>query len=124
MTAITDTPSLSAAPFARAVAAFAGVVARRAKQALRAAKHRRDAAMLASFDDRMLADIGLTRGDLRDALSVPLWQDPIPLLVSRAGERRAARHRRGIATVPAIVPAPSIVPLANATARAPRAPAV
>ena len=33
----------------------------------RALKNRRDANMLAGMDDRMLADIGLTRSDLRDA---------------------------------------------------------
>jgi uncharacterized protein YjiS (DUF1127 family) len=123
MTAITDTPTLSAAPLARAVAAFAAVVVRRAKQVLRAARHRRDAATLAGFDDRMLADIGLTRGDLRDAMSIPLWQDPTPILVSRAGERRAARHRGGLAATAAIVTAPSIVPHADAAAIAPHAPA-
>ena len=34
-----------------------------------ALKHRRELAHLADFDDRMLADIGLTRTDLRDAHS-------------------------------------------------------
>ena len=28
------------------------------------------------LDDRMLADIGLTRGDVRDAFSEPVWRDP------------------------------------------------
>ena len=37
-------------------------------------KHGRKWARLAELDDRMLADIGLTRSDA--ARSLPLWQDP------------------------------------------------
>ena len=44
------------------------------KQLIRAYRHRRDAEKLASLDDRMLADIGLTRGDLRDAFAEPLCE--------------------------------------------------
>ena len=58
--------------FASAVAAL--VTGLRAVS--RALKNRRDAAMLAGMDDRMLADIGLTRSDLRDAYAEPLWRDP------------------------------------------------
>ena len=36
-------------------------------------KHGRKWERLAEFDDRMLADIGLTRSDV--ARSLPLWQD-------------------------------------------------
>ena len=49
--------------------------------------------MLTGLDDRMLADIGLTRGDLRDAYSEPVWRDPTAILVSRAQERRVNRRR-------------------------------
>ena len=49
--------------FASAVAALANCV----RMVSRALKNRRDATMLAGMDDRMLADIGLTRSDLRDA---------------------------------------------------------
>ena len=52
-----------------------------------AIKHRRDLAHIADFDDRMLADIGLTRTDLRDACSEPLWRDPTSMLARRAGGR-------------------------------------
>jgi uncharacterized protein YjiS (DUF1127 family) len=55
-----------------------------------AIKHRRDLARLADIDDRMLADIGLKRSDLRDAYSEPLWRDPTSLLARRAG----VGHRR------------------------------
>ena len=56
-----------------------------------------DAAMLASFNDRMLADIGLTRSDLRDAFAEPPWRDPTAVLVASAQERRAARPRLALA---------------------------
>ena len=59
--------------FAGTVGAIARSAALRAWNVLRALKHRHDATMLAGFDDRMLADIGLTRSDVRDAYSVPFW---------------------------------------------------
>ncbi len=73
-----------------------GLVAlgRWAKRMLRSIRHRRDAAMLAGLDERMLADIGLTRADVRDAVALRPWCDPTALLRARALERRLAR--RGI----------------------------
>lgn len=59
----------------------------------RAIRHRQDLAILAGADDRALADIGLNRTDLRDALSQPVWRDPSELLTLRAGERRQAARR-------------------------------
>lgn len=58
---------------------------------VRALKNRRDATMLAELDARMLADIGLTRSDLRDAYAEPLWRDPTNILAHRARERRRYR---------------------------------
>ncbi|MGZ8397173.1 MAG: DUF1127 domain-containing protein, partial [Rhodoplanes sp.] len=86
-------------------------VMRRAQHACEILRHRRDAVMLASFNDRMLADIGLTRADLNDAFAEPPWRDLTAVLVVRARERRAAR-RRSIWPwpEPRNVPAPSIVP--------------
>jgi uncharacterized protein YjiS (DUF1127 family) len=66
--------------------------ARRLGQIGRAVKNRRAAATLAGLDDHMLADIGLTRSDLRDAYSEPLWHDPTDVLVGRAAERRQRRR--------------------------------
>jgi len=60
---------------------------------VRAYKHRHDIRLLSEFDDRMLADIGLTRGDLRDAVAEPAWRDPSALLTQRVRSRRAARAR-------------------------------
>ncbi|HEY6834493.1 MAG TPA: DUF1127 domain-containing protein [Pseudolabrys sp.] len=59
-----------------------------AGQVARARRNRRDAAMLAGLDRRMLADIGLTRSDVSDAFSEPFWEDPTALLRERALERR------------------------------------
>jgi uncharacterized protein YjiS (DUF1127 family) len=60
---------------------------------MRAYRHRLDAIALAGVDDRALADIGLTRSDVRDAFAEPLWRDPTSLLRSRAGERRRKVRR-------------------------------
>jgi uncharacterized protein YjiS (DUF1127 family) len=51
-------------------------------------KHRRELAHLASLDDRTLVEVGLTRSDLRDAYSEPLWRDPTSMLVRRVAKRR------------------------------------
>ena len=59
-----------------------------ARDLLRTSRNRADAAVLARVDDRMLADIGLTRGDVRDAFAEPIWRDPTDLLRARADERR------------------------------------
>ncbi|TMJ05982.1 MAG: DUF1127 domain-containing protein [Alphaproteobacteria bacterium] len=97
----TQTPS----HFAWLVNAVAGIVVVRARQVAQFVKNRRDAVTLASLDDRMLADIGLTRGDVRDAVSEPVWRDPTAILVSRAQERRVNRR-----TLVRPSEAPSIVP--------------
>jgi uncharacterized protein YjiS (DUF1127 family) len=61
------------------------------KTLARARRHRREAHLLAGLDRRMLADIGLTRADVRDAFSEPFWEDPTALLRERALERRLNR---------------------------------
>jgi len=75
--------------FSYAGAAYA---ARGLGQLARALKNRRAANALAGLDDRMLADIGITRSDLRDAYAEPLWHDPTDVLVGRAAERRTSRR--------------------------------
>ncbi len=42
------------------------------------------------FDRRMLADIGLTPGDVDSAFAEPLWKDPTRRLAVIAVERRSA----------------------------------
>jgi uncharacterized protein YjiS (DUF1127 family) len=64
-----------------------------ASSLVRAWRNRRDAAVLACADARTLADLGLTRSDVRDALAEPLWRDPTSLLRNRVGERRGRARR-------------------------------
>src|SRR5947209_6578324 len=97
----TQTPS----HFAWLVNAIAGIVVARGRQLAQMVKNRRDAVILAGLDDRMLSDIGLTRGDVRDAFSEPVWRDPTAILVSRAKERRVNRRPLfGPSEAPSIVP--------------------
>jgi uncharacterized protein YjiS (DUF1127 family) len=98
----------AAGAFAR-LTHFAGTVALRVVNFLRAVKSRHELEGLVGFDDRMLADIGLTRGDLRDAIAEPLWRDPTAILVARSRERRLAR-RLQVTSAAGLVDAPSIVP--------------
>jgi uncharacterized protein YjiS (DUF1127 family) len=72
--------------------AGASYAARGLGRLARALKNRRAANALAGLDDRMLADIGITRSDLRDAYAEPLWHDPTDVLVGRAAERRTSRR--------------------------------
>ena len=72
----------------RAFASLLAMVTHWLKEVARARRHRRQAHILAGLDRRMLADIGITRGDVRDAFSEPFWDDPTALLRERALERR------------------------------------
>jgi len=49
--------------------------------------------MLANFDDHALADIGLTRSDLYDALAQRVWDDPTSMLECRRTARRDDARR-------------------------------
>src|SRR4051812_31675464 len=93
----------------------AGYVAGRARSVLHTLKNRRDATVLAGMDEHMLADIGLTRGDLRDAFSEPVWRDPTAVLVSRAHERRVNRRQVRAGLMEKSFQAPSIVPAPGAS---------
>ena len=65
--------------------------ARSLLHAVKAWKSRRDVARLVDFDDRMLADIGLTRRDVRETLELPFASD-----LGRELQFRASRNvRRG-----------------------------
>jgi uncharacterized protein YjiS (DUF1127 family) len=93
---------LAGATLARGFTGLALQAARLANAVRQGLKNRRDARMLASFDNRMLADIGLSRSDINDAFSAPFWEDPTDLLRERVQERRLYRHvvppprRRGL----------------------------
>jgi len=108
MTTLTQTWK-TVSPFGRMVNVVTGMLVVRTRALVQTLRNRRDAAMLTGLDDRMLADIGLTRGDLRDAYSEPVWRDPTTILVSRAHERRINRRRTSGLSGKAIE-APSIVP--------------
>ena len=90
MSAITTaiTRSVAPAPLRHVFAAMAEAAAFLARRIAAAWRHRHDAAVLAGMDDRLLADIGLTRADLNDAIAEPLWRDPTAVLARRHGERR------------------------------------
>ncbi|AMN44814.1 DUF1127 domain-containing protein [Rhodoplanes sp. Z2-YC6860] len=93
MPAITSLGIATASPAIKALSALAGRIGQGLKEFADRMKNRRDSFRLADLDDRMLADIGLHRSDLRDAYAGPLWRDPSELLARRAIERRA-RHGR------------------------------
>ncbi len=119
MTALTTPAAPSArSSWAQAFAAIGTTVARLAFWLADAWRHRRDATTLAGFDDRMLANIGLTRCDLNDALSEPLWRDPTIVLARRYRERR--KVRRAVAAQVIRRESPSLVPGADTFARLPR----
>ena len=74
--------------FASVAAALVSHAIDAAMAVVRAYRHRLDATALAGADDRTLADIGLTRSDLRDAFAEPLWRDPTSLMRNRVDGRR------------------------------------
>lgn len=91
----------------REIVTFAVMVAKRIGVV---ARHRREAAALAGFNDRMLADIGLTRSDLHDAYAEPWWRDPSRILARRARERRVAHRRHTGPLLRRLFVSPSIAP--------------
>ena len=56
-------------------------------------KNRRQIVHLTEFDDHVLADIGLTRGDIDAALSQPFSQDP-SLQLQQIAQRNRSRWVR------------------------------
>jgi uncharacterized protein YjiS (DUF1127 family) len=109
MNTITLTPPTGAKPFRR-IAGLAGTVALRVVDFVRAYLNRREIQTLAGFDNRMLADIGLTTSDVRDAIAEPLWRDPTAVLVSRVRERRLARRPGREQGGFRLVEAPALIP--------------
>jgi uncharacterized protein YjiS (DUF1127 family) len=82
---------IAAGTLARVFAVLLAPVVLSSKAIVRAMRNRHDANVLARLDRHMLADIGLTRSDVHDAFSAPLWEDPTALLSERAIERRMHR---------------------------------
>jgi uncharacterized protein YjiS (DUF1127 family) len=65
-------------------------------------RHRKGLSMLARLDDRGLADIGLTRSDIYDALAQRIWDDPTTMLERRRTARRDSRSQTPGSGVPKI----------------------
>ncbi|MEI2386339.1 DUF1127 domain-containing protein [Breoghania sp. JC706] len=61
---------------------------------VRAYRARRTLSMLASQEDYMLRDIGVSRSDLYAALSTPATEDPSMVLARLADERQKAERSR------------------------------
>jgi uncharacterized protein YjiS (DUF1127 family) len=93
MPAVTSLAAAAAILAVRAVGALGSAGQRALHRLVRAIRNRYDAAKLTGLDDRMLADIGITRSDLRDAFAEPLWHDPTDLLARRHAESRCSRRR-------------------------------
>jgi uncharacterized protein YjiS (DUF1127 family) len=110
MSIITSIAGPAEGPVTRTIFALAAAAWARLKQLAQAHANRSGAAVLAEFDDRMLADIGLTRSDVRDAFAEPLWHDPTNLLRARALERRLNRHRVGLGLEESWVSSPPLTP--------------
>lgn len=62
----------------------------------RAWRQRREIGRLGELDERMLADIGLTRYDLTSALAQPLFVDASEVLADRAREMQAGKRASAI----------------------------
>ena len=88
------------------------LVARTLTNFVVALKHRREVSYLAEFDDRMLADIGLTRSDVTGALDEPLIRNPSWVLV-----RSAERHSRAERPDYSAKPVRPLVPMVTSIKR-------
>ncbi|ODN71691.1 DUF1127 domain-containing protein [Methylobrevis pamukkalensis] len=86
---VTTSSSPSASGSVTALLSLTGRVVAGLRSAYLAWEDRRAVARLQAFDDAMLADIGLTRGDVYGALSLAVTERPSGHLASLAAERRA-----------------------------------
>jgi hypothetical protein len=77
----------------RWIVGFGAQFRERLERGLAGVRHRKGLAMLANFDDHALADIGLTRSDLYDALAQRVWDDPTSMLECRRTARRDDARR-------------------------------
>ncbi|HVY19348.1 MAG TPA: DUF1127 domain-containing protein [Bauldia sp.] len=68
----------------------------RVASAWTAMKNRRSVNRLLEWDSHMLADIGLTEGDVRSALASRLAEDPSYQLRAFSAERKAATRSRSL----------------------------
>ena len=94
MTCIAEGQRTSSQPFTLPFGGAYEWVVRGLGGIARAMAGRRALKDLASFDDRMLKDIGLNRSDLRNAAAEPVYRDPTAILAGRVDESRGRVGRR------------------------------
>lgn len=94
-----------ATTFSSAVLSVVAVVRRQAEALRNWREARLSYRTLCEMDSKTLADLGLTRSDLRDATAAGFFGDPTVIVAARAKERQ---WRRGAAT--RTLTGPSIVP--------------
>ena len=82
----------AARPVSAGKPSWAMSLIRRVWRIVVAIRHRRELAQLSDQDDRMLADIGLTRGDLHAARREPFWRDPTSVFAPRWTPFRLSRE--------------------------------
>ena len=93
MSMFEKTLDLDLAPARKSVAARLMEAAAAPLDFLRVMRNRREVTALADFSDEQLADIGLTRADVRASLS-GRFTDPSGYLIAQAGYRRPVIRRR------------------------------
>ncbi len=93
-----ETRTTIVAPVGTTLAHFLLQAAGLTMKVARAIERRHALNQLGRLDDHMLRDIGLTRSDVRDAASEPIWRDATHVLVTRSVERRAAAKLRARAS--------------------------
>ncbi|GGF69436.1 hypothetical protein GCM10007301_31380 [Azorhizobium oxalatiphilum] len=92
MASLGEMKSAVAEPFGARLVGIASVAVRFVRHITQAIARRNELNALGGMSDSMLRDMGIDRGDLRDAASVPWWSDPTEVLVQRSVERQAARR--------------------------------
>jgi hypothetical protein len=120
MTALADLLRTATAPLAGAVVMAGQAIGRGVLRTTKMVGNRLQANRLAELDDRMLADMGLNRSDVRDAVFAPFWSDPTRLLAERVAGRRRARRtfRQPDNRHLPVIEAPSLGPDAEDTSTA------
>jgi uncharacterized protein YjiS (DUF1127 family) len=88
MSALTQSRRGEASSFPGSLAAWLAAIAARIARAL---SQRQALDEIARLDDRMLKDIGLLRGDIAAAESLPFGRDPIAYLAARRTAQKNAR---------------------------------
>jgi len=79
------------APLGETAAGLARRALTAALRFLQTVANRRSVRGMALLDDRLLADIGLSRSDVASALAQPVWVDPSRDLAETVANRRKGR---------------------------------